>query len=66
MLTRFANPARFMRVSGAVLPWLGTASAGVLGLGLCWSLLLSASFLSWAPGAPCRRRCSLQLSPGYR
>src|SRR5712692_10367258 len=41
MLTRFANPARFMRVSGVVLPWLGAASAGVLGLGLCWSLLLA-------------------------
>src|SRR6266446_5150670 len=41
MLTRFANPARFMRVSGVMLPWLGAASAGVLGLGLCWSLLLA-------------------------
>src|SRR5438128_5753403 len=41
MLTRFANPARFMRVSGAVLPWLGAATAGALGLGLCWSLLLA-------------------------
>src|SRR6266478_3643212 len=41
MLTRFANPARFMRVSGVVLPWLGAASAGVLALGLCWSLLLA-------------------------
>src|ERR1700716_481079 len=41
MLTRFANPARFMRVSGAVLPWLAGASAGVLALGLCWSLLLA-------------------------
>jgi heme exporter protein C len=41
MLTRLANPARFMRVSGVVLPWLGSASAGVLGLGLVWSLLLA-------------------------
>ena len=41
MLTRFANPARFMRVSGVVLPWLGGASAGVLALGLCWSLILA-------------------------
>src|SRR6266404_1629346 len=41
MLTRLANPARFMRASGAVLPWLGAASAGVLALGLCWSLLLA-------------------------
>jgi heme exporter protein C len=41
MLTRYANPARFMRVSGVVLPWLGGACAGVLGLGLCWSLALA-------------------------
>src|SRR5713226_1679373 len=41
MLSRFANPARFMRMSGVVLPWLGAASAGVLALGLCWSLLLA-------------------------
>jgi heme exporter protein C len=41
MLTRFANPARFMRVSGAVLPWLGAATAAVLAIGLCWSLLLA-------------------------
>src|SRR4029077_11604644 len=41
MLTRLANPARFMRVSGVVLPWLGGACAGVLGLGLCWSLVIA-------------------------
>jgi len=41
MLTRFANPARFMRASGAVLPWTGAAAAGVLALGLVWSLLLA-------------------------
>ena len=41
MLSRLANPARFMRVSGVVLPWLGAATAGVLGLGLVWSLLVA-------------------------
>src|SRR5204862_7134797 len=41
MLTRFANPARFMRVSAVVLPSLGGASAGVLALGLVWSLVLA-------------------------
>src|SRR5438445_11465947 len=41
MLTRLANPARFMRVSGVALPWLGGASAGVLALGLLWSLLIA-------------------------
>jgi heme exporter protein C len=41
MLTRFANPARFMRVSGAALPWLGIATAGFLLVGLFWSLVLA-------------------------
>ncbi len=41
MLTRFANPARFMRLSGATLPWLGGAAAGVLALGLVWSLAIA-------------------------
>jgi heme exporter protein C len=41
MLTRFANPARFMRVSGAVVPWVGAAAAGVLALGLVWSLVFA-------------------------
>jgi heme exporter protein C len=40
-LDRLANPARFMRVSGAVQPWFGAAAAGVLGLGLAWSLLIA-------------------------
>ena len=41
MLTRLANPARFMRVSGAALPWLGAASAAVLTVGLVWSLVIA-------------------------
>ena len=41
MLTRLANPARFMRLSGVALPWLGGATAGVLAVGLVWSLLLA-------------------------
>src|SRR5271156_2732646 len=41
MLTRFANPARFMRMSGVALPWVGAAAAGMLALGLIWSLLLA-------------------------
>src|SRR5712692_6201639 len=41
MLTRFANPARFMRASGVAMPWLGGAAAGLLALGLVWSLLLA-------------------------
>jgi len=41
MLTRLANPARFMRTSGAVLPWLGPAAAAVLAVGLVWSLAIA-------------------------
>src|SRR6266700_1170118 len=52
MLTRFANPARFMRVSGVVLPWLGGASACVLALGLVWSLVLAPP--DYQPGATVR------------
>src|SRR3954463_1401586 len=41
MLTRFANPARFMRASGKALPWLGAATAFVLMAGLFWSLVVA-------------------------
>jgi heme exporter protein C len=41
MLTRLANPARFMRTSGAVVPWLGGAAALVIALGLVWSLVFA-------------------------
>jgi heme exporter protein C len=41
MMTRLANPARFMRVSGAVLPWLAGLTAATLALGLVWALLLA-------------------------
>src|ERR1700730_752811 len=41
MLSSLANPARFMRISGVALPWLGGWSLVVLALGLVWSLLLA-------------------------
>src|SRR5260370_12644280 len=41
ILSSFANPARFMRVSRAALPWLGSGSLVVFALGLVWSLLLA-------------------------
>ena len=40
-ISRLANPARFMRVSERVLPWVGAAAAALLALGLVWSLLLA-------------------------
>jgi heme exporter protein C len=41
MLSYLANPARFMRISGAVLPWLGGATLAALVVGHAWSLLLA-------------------------
>src|SRR5438309_1630542 len=41
MLSYLANPARFMRLSGAALPWLGGATLIALVVGLAWSLLLA-------------------------
>ena len=41
MLSRLANPARFMRISGAVLPWFGAASLVVLAAGLVWAIALA-------------------------
>jgi heme exporter protein C len=41
MMSRLANPARFMRVSGVVLPWIGGLTAVMLAVGLLWALLLA-------------------------
>src|SRR6476659_334095 len=41
MLSHLANPARFLRLSGVALPWLGVLSLVVLVLGLVWSLILA-------------------------
>jgi heme exporter protein C len=38
MTSRFANPARFMRISAAALPWCAWASLGVIALGLYLAL----------------------------
>jgi heme exporter protein C len=38
---RFANPTRFMRLSGALLPWLGAAAALLLGAGLIDALFVA-------------------------
>ena len=39
MLTRLANPARFMRLSAAVLPWCASASCAVIAVGLYLALI---------------------------
>ncbi len=41
MLTRLANPARFMRASSTALPWLGALAAGVIAVGLVWGLVFA-------------------------
>ncbi len=41
MISRLANPAQFMRVSGAVLPFLAGLAAVVLAVGLVWALVLA-------------------------
>ena len=41
MLSYLANPTRFMRVSGAVLPWVGAATALVLSVGLYLALFVA-------------------------
>ena len=47
-LHRFANPGRFLRLSGAVLPWLTVASLGLTATGLVWGLFFSPA--DWQQG----------------
>src|SRR5437588_1443806 len=39
MISRFANPARFMRFSARALPWCGWSAAGVIAVGLYFALM---------------------------
>jgi heme exporter protein C len=39
-LHRFANPGRFLRMTGRFLPFLWAAALLVLGIGLAWGLVL--------------------------
>ncbi len=48
MLHRFANPGRFLRLSGAVLPWLAAAALGLTATGLVWGLLFAPA--DWQQG----------------
>jgi heme exporter protein C len=41
MITRLANPARFMRVSAVFLPWVAALAAIVLAVGLYWALVIA-------------------------
>jgi len=39
MITRFANPARFMRISVVILPWCSSGSVAVIAIGLYLALI---------------------------
>jgi heme exporter protein C len=47
-LQRFANPGRFLRLSGAVLPWLAAAGVALTALGLGWGLCYAPA--DWQQG----------------
>ncbi len=51
-LHRFANPGRFLRLSGRVLPWLTAAALVVLAIGLPWALIFSPA--DWQQGETVR------------
>ncbi len=40
MIQRFANPARFLRLTDALLPWIAGATLVSLGIGLYWALFV--------------------------
>jgi heme exporter protein C len=47
-LHRFANPGRFLRISGAVLPWLTVLGIAILATGLVWGLFFAPA--DWQQG----------------
>ncbi|MBV8097059.1 MAG: heme ABC transporter permease [Acetobacteraceae bacterium] len=47
-LHRFANPGQFLRLSGAVLPWLSGLSLVLVAIGLAWGLFWSPA--DWQQG----------------
>src|SRR6202522_189912 len=47
-LHRFANPGRFLRLSGAVLPWLAVPAILLTGVGLGWGLFFAPA--DWQQG----------------
>ena len=40
-MQRFANPGRFMRLSGKIMPWCGAGAAITFALGLYWALFVA-------------------------
>ena len=51
-LHRFANPGRFLRLTGSWMPWLWALAIGVTGAGAAWALILSPT--DWQQGETVR------------
>jgi len=51
-LHRFANPGRFLRLTGWVMPWLWASAVVVLGVGVVWALAFAPS--DWQQGQTVR------------
>jgi heme exporter protein C len=47
-LHRFANPGRFLRLSGKLLPWLTSAALALTGVGIVWGLFFAPA--DWQQG----------------
>ncbi len=47
-LHRFANPGRFLRLSGSILPWLSAGALLLTAIGLVWGLFFSPA--DWQQG----------------
>jgi heme exporter protein C len=48
LLHRFANPGRFLRLSGRILPWLAISGATLTAAGLAWGFLFAPA--DWQQG----------------
>jgi heme exporter protein C len=44
MITRFANPAHFMRISAAIRPWCTSGSVAVIAIGLYLALITAPDY----------------------
>src|SRR5207253_2936262 len=53
MISRFANPARFMRISAAALPWCSWSALAVLAVGLYLALIVGPPDVGRLVGLGC-------------
>ena len=64
MLNRFANPARFMRLSGAALPWCAWLTLAALAIGLYLALFVAPP--DYQQGEACASCSSMFRRRGWR